>query len=88
MYRQLGDQYRAQRDAHGTWRIVDLWNSDLNAIDPEDELDDNHPAITVISEGEFIALLDEAVKIGVVENAVVGVSSQEQTETILETVMI
>lgn len=59
------EQYVASRDDKGTWRILDTYHSSLEEIGPEDDVSDDSPALTVLTEGEFLTLVKEATKIGV-----------------------
>ena len=63
-------QYVANQDDKGTWRVLDTWNDALKNMQPEDDVDDDNPAITILSEGAFIALIREAARTGTLENAV------------------
>jgi|TARA_Y100000310_G_scaffold341182_1_gene439538 hypothetical protein len=67
--RQEGEQYSATRDELGTWRVLNLWNNELQQVGPEDDIPDDHPAVTVITEGAFIALVREAAQTGFLDNA-------------------
>ena len=69
MLRDRQEQYVAQKDGTGTWRILDTWHEDLTKLDPEDEIDDASEAVTVLSEGSFLALVREATRLGVLQNA-------------------
>ena len=69
MLRDRQEQYIAQKDSAGTWRILDTWHEDLTKLDPEDEIDDSSEAVTVLSEGGFLALVREATRLGVLQNA-------------------
>ncbi len=69
MLRDRQEQYIAQKDSAGTWRILDTWHEDLTKLDPEDEIDDSSDAVTVLSEGGFLALVREATRLGVLQNA-------------------
>ena len=69
MLRDRQEQYVAQKDSAGTWRILDTWHEDLTKLDPQDEIDDASEAITVLSEGGFLALVREATRLGVLQNA-------------------
>ena len=51
-------------DVTGTWRIIDLIHPMLNIISDEDEIDDNHPALTIILDGQFTALFQKAIQLG------------------------
>jgi hypothetical protein len=69
MLRDRQEQYVAQKDGAGTWRILDTWHEDLTKLNPEDEIDDSSEAVTVLSEGGFLALVREATRLGVLQNA-------------------
>ena len=63
-------QYTANRDdTTNTWRILDTWHEDLTSLGPEDEIEDNSKAVTVLTEGAFIALVKEAARLGTLQNA-------------------
>ena len=40
MLRDRQEQYVAQKDNTGTWRILDTWHEDLTKLSAEDEIDD------------------------------------------------
>ena len=65
----LDQQYVANKDERGTWRILNTWHDDVKVLDAESEIDDNSDAVTVLTEGEFIALVKEATRNGVLDNA-------------------
>ena len=69
MLRDRQEQYVAQKDNAGTWRILDTWHADLTKLNPEDEIDDTSEAVIVLSEGGFLALVREATRLGVLQNA-------------------
>ena len=69
MLRDRQEQYVAQKDNAGTWRILDTWHEDLTKLSPEDEIDDSSDAVIVLSEGGFLALVREATRLGVLQNA-------------------
>ena len=69
MLRDRQEQYVAQKDNAGTWRILDTWHEDLTKLDPEDEINDASDAVTILSEGGFLALVREATRLGVLQNA-------------------
>ena len=70
-------QWVATKDeVTNTWRILDTWHSSLKAMDIEDDIPDDSPAVTVITEGAFIALFTEAARLGVVENASFGADNE------------
>ena len=68
--RERDQQYVANKDeSTKTWRILDTWHDDLRNLTVEDEIDDNSPALTILTEGAFIALVREAARLGVLQNA-------------------
>ena len=70
MLRERDQQYIAVRDeATKTWRLLDTWHETLSGYSVEDDVPDDSPAIKILSEGEFIVLIREAARIGVLENA-------------------
>ena len=73
MLRERDTQYIAVRDeASRTWRILDSWHETLSAYSVEDEVPDDSPAIKILTEGEFIVLVRDAARIGILENANLG----------------
>ena len=71
------EQYIANRDESGTWRILDTWHDDLKSIGPDDEIPDKTEAVTIISEGAFISLMKEAGRSGILDNVSNGGASEE-----------
>ena len=66
-------QYTAMKDdTTNTWRILDTWHEDLMNLGPEDEIPDDSPAVKVITEGAFIALVKEAARTGILQNSNLG----------------
>tara|TARA_R110002020_G_scaffold65502_1_gene173001 strand:+ start:336 stop:773 length:438 start_codon:yes stop_codon:yes gene_type:complete len=66
-------QYTAMKDTTThTWRILDTWHDDLRQISPEDDIPDDSEAVKIITEGAFLALIREAARLGVLENASFG----------------
>ena len=61
MLSDSGQQYIATKDDKGTWRILDSWHGDLKNMNADDDISDESPAVQVLSEGQFIALI----KIGI-----------------------
>jgi len=70
MLRDRDVQYIASKDeiTH-TWRILNTWSDELKTLQVEDEVPDGSSAVTVLTEGEFIALVKEAARLGVLEHA-------------------
>ena len=73
-------QYIALKDETGTWRILDTWHDDLKHLDVEDEVPDNSEAVVVFSEGQFIALIKEAGRLGILANATFGSDVNTESE--------
>ena len=61
-------QYVGLKDETGIWRILNTWHEDLKQLDADDDIPDTSEAVTVLSEGQFIALIKEAASLGVLEN--------------------
>ena len=66
--RERDEQYIANRDESGTWRILDTWHVDLKTSGPEDEVSDSSEAVTLLSEGAFISLMKEAGRLGILDS--------------------
>ena len=75
--RERDEQYIANRDESGTWRVLDTWHDDLKSIGPDDEIPDNTEAVTIISEGAFISLMKEAGRTGILDNVSNGGALEE-----------
>ena len=69
MLRERGEQYVANQDEAGTWRVLDTWHDALKVLEPDEDVPDSSPAVTVMSEGAFLSLMKEASRLGVLENA-------------------
>lgn len=84
MLRDREVQYIAIKDdTTQTWRILDTWSEGLKNVDLEDDIDDENPAVKILTEGEFIALMKEAGRIGVLANAAVGSGEAELESELL-----
>tara|TARA_R100001082_G_scaffold110789_1_gene91783 strand:+ start:302 stop:733 length:432 start_codon:yes stop_codon:yes gene_type:complete len=71
-------QWVASKDeTTNTWRILNTWHESLKALDMEEDIPDDSPAVTVVTEGAFIALIKEAARLGVIENASFGDNADE-----------
>ena len=85
MLRDREVQYIAMKDdTTQTWRILDSWNVSLKSVDLEDDIDDSNPAVKVLTEGEFIALIKEAGRLGILANATYGTGAAEFEAELLE----
>ena len=79
MLRERDVQYTAIKDdATKTWRILDTWHNDLKNLSPEDEIVDDSNAVTILTEGAFIALVKEAARTGILENASFGTGEADE----------
>ena len=78
-------QYIALKDGAETWRILNTWHEDLKMMSADEEIPDDSEAVTVLSEGQFIALIKEAASQGVLSNVSFSDdSSEEYQEEIAE----
>ena len=84
--RERDEQYIANRDEAGTWRVLDTWNDSLKTINPEDDIDDTNDAVMILSEGAFISLMKEAGRLGILDNVAdsSGRSSEEIDQVLTE----
>ena len=73
-------QYVALQDEARTWRILDTWHDDLKQLNADDEIDDSSSAVVLLSEGQFHALVKEAGRLGVLQNANHGTNESELAE--------
>ena len=69
MLRERGEQYVANQDETGTWRILDTWHEALKVLEPDEDVPDNSLAVTMLKEGAFLSLMKEASRLGVLDNA-------------------
>ena len=85
MLRERDQQYVATRDENtNTWRILDSWSDDLKELDVDDDISDDSSAVKILSEGEFISLIKEAGRLGILANATFGTGEAEMEAEILE----
>ena len=83
--RERDQQYVANRDeTTNTWRILDSWSDALKELDVDDEIPDDSLAVKILSEGEFISLVKEAGRLGILANASFGSGEAELEAVILE----
>tara|TARA_B100001964_G_C14014033_1_gene500728 strand:- start:2 stop:448 length:447 start_codon:yes stop_codon:yes gene_type:complete len=79
----MDQQYIANKDERGTWRILNTWHDDVKVLSADSDIPDDSEAITVLTEGEFIALLKEATRTGVLDNASFSADTAELDEALL-----
>jgi len=73
MLQSRDQQYVASRDqTSNTWRILNTWHDDLKRLQVDDDVPDDSPAVTILTEGAFISLIKEAARSGILENASFG----------------
>jgi len=78
-------QYVANRDeVTNTWRILDSWHEELMNLGPEDDIPDDSSALTILTEGAFIALVKEAAKLGVLQHSALGGNGEDFDELLTE----
>ena len=79
MLKDRDQQYIAHRDeGTHTWRILDAWHQELVSFGVDDDVPDDSPAIKILTEGEFIVLIREAARLGILENAHLGNESSTE----------
>ena len=78
-------RYVATKDETNTWRILDAWHEALKQADAEDDIPDDSPAVTVLSEGMFNALIIEAGSSGALSNVSFSNQATEEYEYELNT---
>tara|TARA_R110001583_G_scaffold183_1_gene1651 strand:- start:4502 stop:4975 length:474 start_codon:yes stop_codon:yes gene_type:complete len=77
-------QYVALKDESGTWRVLNTWHDDIKHLDADSDIPDDSDAVVIFSEGQFIALIKEAGRLGVLANATFGTGEAELENKILE----
>jgi len=78
-------QYVASKDdSTNMWRVLNTWHDALKSLQIEDEVPDDSPAVTVLTEGAFIALIKEAGRTGILENATFGTGEAEHEAALLD----
>jgi len=79
--RERDVQYTALKDeVTNTWRILDTWNEELKNLSPDDDIPDDSKAVTILTEGGFLALLREAARLGVLDNVAFTDNTEEEHE--------
>jgi len=82
LLRGRDQQYVASKDeVTNTWRVLDTWHESLKSLQVDDEVPDDSTAVTVLTEGAFIALIKEATRTGTLENA--SFSAEEADDDVL-----
>jgi hypothetical protein len=83
--RERDVQYVAVKDdTTHTWRILDTWHDALKAFGEDDDIPDDNEAVTILTEGGFIALVKEAARLGVLQNATFGTGEAEHEAEMLD----
>jgi len=83
--RERDEQYIANRDESGTWRILDTWHDDLKTSGPDDDIPDDTEAVNILSEGAFISLIKEAGRLGILDNVA---DSGEQSSADVDEIIV
>ena len=64
MLRERDVQYTALKDeVTNTWRILDTWSDDLKNLSPDDDIPDDSKAVTILTEGGFLAIFKQHFKV-------------------------
>jgi len=85
MLRDRDVQYTSVRDeVTNTWRILDTWHDALRSLDPDDDIPDNNEAVKILTEGEFISLVKEAARLGVLANAQFSTDTSEYDAVLVD----
>ena len=77
-------QYVALKDESGTWRVLNTWHDDIKHLDADSDIPDDSDSVVVFSEGQFIALIKEAGRLGLLQNASFGTGEAELEAVILD----
>ena len=77
-------QYVALKDDKNTWRVLNTWHDDIKNLDADSDIPDDSAAVIILSEGQFIALIKEAGRLGVLQNASFGTGEAELEAVILD----
>ena len=86
MLRDREIQYVAMKDdTTQTWRILDTWHEELKNLDPDDEIPDDSKAVNVLTEGQFLSIVKEAARLGVLQN--VNLSNVEEVEELEDKIL-
>jgi hypothetical protein len=74
LLRQREDPYVAKRNADGSWNILYTLHPELDRLQLEGDVDipNDHPAVTFLTEGAFLALLKTATSEGIVGRSVMS----------------
>jgi len=81
MLRERDVQYTALKDeVTNTWRILNTWHDELKTLSPDDDIPDDSKAVTILTEGGFLALIREAARLGVLENVTFTDSTENDFE--------
>ena len=73
-------QYIAIKDSAETWRILNTWHEDLKMMNADEDVPDDSEAVTILSEGQFIALIKEAASQDVLSNVSFSNDNSEEYE--------
>ena len=77
-------RYVAVQDETQVWRILDTWHDDIKTMDPDSDIPDESPAVSVLTDGQVVALIKEAGRLGILQNATFGTGEAALEATILD----
>lgn len=81
MLRETIQQYVIKHDSKtGVWRILNTWHEAIRGLDLEADLPDEHPALTILPGVAFQNLVEEAHRLGVLQNVIQNVYDVETSE--------
>lgn len=78
---QAEKRFAAKRDARtGAWRIIDLWHPDLESRELTDDIPDDSPAMTILSEEAFNTIFSEAERLNLLPKLASSQGFDEERE--------
>ena len=55
-------------DKNFIWKVVNMWHKDLQGKPSDFELEDTHPAVTILQEQAVIEIIKKADQVGILKN--------------------
>ncbi len=78
-FQETGEHYSIVFDSRtGVWRILDLWSPTLESKDYPDDIPDTDPAVTLLNQAAFEALMKEVKRLGIASKISGGEGSTGQ----------
>ena len=84
--KSMGERFSVDLEKHtGTWRILDKWHDSLQTVtDWDQDVPDDSPAVTILSDAAFQALVMEAARQGSLGRAALPTPMAEEYEDLLK----